>query len=99
MMIVICIQTQRLCGKSAHGVSGLGTALDPKLYFTRDIPENKWVPKHLLAPISEKPAAKNAKPPPQGAAQIIPVWSGEYVQEFKMKRTRTKNFYMEPGSQ
>ena len=65
-----------------------------KLYFTRDIPEGKWVPKNLLAPA--KPPTKKAKPPPKSAAQSIPVESGEHVQEFKVKWSRTKKFYTEP---
>ena len=63
-------------------------------YFTRDILEGKWVPKNLLAPA--KPPTKKAKPPPKSAAQSIPVESGERVQEFKVKWSRTKKFYTEP---
>ena len=33
-----------------------------------------------------------AKPPPKSAAQSIPVESGEHVQEFKVKGSRTKKF-------
>ena len=65
-----------------------------KLYVTRDIPEGKWVPKNLLAPA--KPPTKKAKPPPKSAAQSIPVESGEHVQEFKVKWSRTKKFYTAP---
>ena len=61
-----------------------------KLYFTRDIPEGKCVPKNLLAPA--KPPTKKAKPPPKSAAQSIPVESGEHVQEFRVKWSGTKNF-------
>ena len=67
-----------------------------KLYFTRDIPEEKWIPKDLLAPVSAKPPAKRAKPAPKGAAQPIPVHGGEHVQEFKVKWTRSKKFHTEP---
>ena len=38
---------------------------------------------------------RKAKPPPKSAAQSIPVESGEHVQEFKVKRSRTKKFYTE----
>ena len=38
---------------------------------------------------------KRAKPPPKGAVQSIPVESGEHVQEFKVKWSRTKKFYTE----
>ena len=36
---------------------------------------------------------KRAKPPPKGAVQSIVVESGEHVQEFKVKWSRTKKFY------
>ena len=65
-----------------------------KLYFPRGIPEGKWVSKTLLAPA--KPLTKKAKPPPKSAAQSIPVESGEHVQGFKVKWSRTKKFYTEP---
>ena len=65
-----------------------------KLYFTRHIPEGKRVPKNLLAPA--KPPTKKAKPPPKSAAQSIPVESGEHMQDFKVKCSRTKKFYTEP---
>ena len=34
-----------------------------------------------------------AKPPPKSDAQSIPVESGEHVQEFKVKWSRTKKIY------
>ena len=34
-------------------------------------------------------------PPPKSAAQSIPVESGEHVQEFKVKWSKTKKFYTE----
>ena len=80
--------------KSARGVWGMGHSFGNKLYFTRDIPEGKWVPKNLLAPA--KPSTKKAKPTFKSAAQSIPVESGEHVQEFKVKWSRTKKFYTEP---
>ena len=36
---------------------------------------------------------KRAKPPRKGAIQSIPVESGEHVQEFEVKWSRTKKFY------
>ena len=45
--------------KSARGAWGMGHHFGNKLYFTRDIPEGKWVPKNLLAPA--KPPTKKAK--------------------------------------
>ena len=77
--------------KSARGVWGMGHSFGNKLYFTRDIPEGKWVPKDLLAPA--KPPTKKAKPPPKSAAQSIPMESGEHVQEFKVNWSSTKKFY------
>ena len=75
------------------------TVLMTSCNFTRDIPEGKWVPKDLLAPVSAKPPAKRAKPPPKGAVQSIPVESGEHVQEFKVKWSRTKKLYTEPAKE
>ena len=42
--------------------------------------------RHLVNP-------ERAKPSPKGAVQSIPVESGEHVQEFKVKWSRTKKFY------
>ena len=64
--------------------------------MNRDMPEKKWVPKHLLAPVSVKPPAKIAKPPPESAARSTPVRSGEHVQECKVKWARTKKLHAEP---
>ena len=75
-------------------VYGVWDTVLGKLYFTRDIPEGKWVPKNLLAPA--KPPTKKAKTPPKSAAQSIPVESGEHVPEFKVKWSRTKKFHTEP---
>ena len=44
--------------KSAPGVWGLGHSVGGKLCFTRDIPEEQWMPEDLLAPLSAKPPAK-----------------------------------------
>ena len=38
---------------------------------------------------------KRAKPWPKGAVQSIPVESGEHLQEFKVKWSRTKKFFTE----
>ena len=80
--------------KSARCVLRMGHSFGNKLYFTRDIPEGKWVPKNLLA--LAKPPTKKAKPPPKSAAQSILVESGEHVQDFKVEWSRTKKFYTEP---
>ena len=44
--------------KCARGVWGMGHSFVDKLHFTRDIPEDKCVPKDLLAPVFAKPPAK-----------------------------------------
>ena len=80
--------------RPAQSEASSSTRAEQERYFTRDIPEEKWVPKNLLAPAN--PPTKKAKPPPKSAAQSIPVESGERVQEFKVKWSRTKKFYTEP---
>ena len=65
---------------------GLGYTFGDTLYFTRDIPEEKWIPKKLVAPTVPKPAPKFAKQPaakPAAASSSIPVPDGEQVQRFK----------------
>ena len=70
---------------------GYGTQFwEQVVFFTRDIPKGKWVPKNLLAPA--KPGTKKAKPPPKSAAQNIPVESREHVQEFKVSGAGPRNF-------
>ena len=52
--------------KSACGVWGLGHVFDGKLYFTRDMCEEKWIPKDLAPPKKSVPAPKaRAKPAPK----------------------------------
>ena len=80
-------------GEECPWCMGYGTQFWEQV-VTRDIPEGKRVPKHLLAPA--KPSTKKAKPPPKSAAQSIPVESGEHVQEFKVQWSSTKKFYTEP---
>ena len=55
--------------KSARGVWGLGNVFDGKLYFTRDICEEKWIPKDLVPPKKSVDAPKaraKAAPQPRG---------------------------------
>ena len=66
-----------------------------KLYLSRDIPEDDWVSKGLLAPVSAKPPSKMAKPPPKAAAQSIPMHSGDHMKEFKVKGRRTNKRHTE----
>ena len=73
---------------------GHGTQFWEQVVFYKGHSRRKWVPKNLLVPA--KPPTKKAKPPPKSAAQSIPVESGEHVQEFKVKWSRTKKFYTEP---
>ena len=44
--------------KSARGVWGLGHLFDGKLYCTRDVCEEKWIPKDLVSPKKLVPAPK-----------------------------------------
>ena len=44
--------------KSARGVWGLGHVFDGKLYFMRDICEEKWIPKDLVPPKKSVAAPK-----------------------------------------
>ena len=52
------------------------------------LPQGGMGDHHLVNP-------KRAKPWPKGAVQSIPVEKGEHLQEFKVKRSRTKKFYTE----
>ena len=58
------------------------------LYFTRDIPEEKWIPKKLdtppVAKSAPKPAPKRGKQPavkPAAASSSISVANGQHVQQ------------------
>ena len=44
--------------KRTRGVWGLGHVFDGKLYFTRDICEEKWIPKDLVPPKKSVAAPK-----------------------------------------
>ena len=65
-------------------------------------PKRLWSDKYyysvywVLPNAPAKPPTKKAKPPPKSAAQSTPVESGEHVQEFKVKWSKTKKFYTEP---
>ena len=55
--------------KSARGVWGLGHVFDGKLYFTRDICEEKLIPKDLVPPkklVAAPKARAKAAPQPRG---------------------------------
>ena len=92
--------------KSARGTWGLGHTFGDKLYFTRDIPEENWIPKKLEAPTvakpAPKPAPKRGKLPaakPAAASSSIPVADGQHVQLFKTMWDRKKKFYTVPVQQ
>jgi hypothetical protein len=92
-----------VCAKSAQGTWGLGHTFGDKLYFTRNIPEAKWIPKKLEAPTvaepAPKPAAKRGKQAaakPAAASASIPVADGEHVQLFKTLWDRKRKFYTVP---
>ena len=66
--------------KSAWGTWVPGHSFEDKLYFARDILEQKWIPKKLVAPTVHKPTPKSApkrgKQPaakPAAASSSIPV--------------------------
>ena len=72
--------------ESARGIRGLGHPFGDKLYFTWDIPEQKWIPKTLVTPKvpkpTPKPAPKRGKQPatkPTAASSSIYLADGEYV--------------------
>ena len=55
--------------KSARGVWGLGHVFDGKMFFTRDICEEKWIPKDLVPPkklVAAPKARAKAAPQPRG---------------------------------
>ena len=89
--------------KSARGTWGLGHTFGDKLYFTRNIPEGKWIPKNLEAPTVAKPAlkpvakrGKQATAKPAAASASIPVADGQHVQLFKTMWDRKRKFYTVP---
>ena len=67
--------------KSARGVGALGHVFDGKLYFTRDICEEKWIPKDLVPTKKPVPAPKaRAKAAPQPRAKPAAKRTGLAVQ-------------------
>ena len=96
-------QTPERLAKTARGTWGLGHTFGDKLYFTRSIPEAKWIPKKLEAPTVAKPApkpaakrGKQAAAKPAAASASIPVADGEHVQLFKTLWDRKRKFYTVP---
>ena len=64
--------------KSTRGVWGLGHVFDGKMYFTRDICEEKWIPKDLVPPKKSvaAPKARAKAAPPKSKASRQMDWSG-----------------------
>ena len=60
--------------KSARGISGLGHVSGVKLYFTRDICEEKWIPK------DSPPPKKKSVPAPKATARPAPRQAGWVAQ-------------------
>ena len=80
--------------KAARGVWGLEHVFEGKLYFTKDIVDDNFVPKDTkLKAVPEPPA----KPAPKAAPKPAP--KGKHVQLFKMKRKIGKGFYSVPVNQ
>ena len=82
------------CIPCTHGRTVCSLSLKWNLTAQPCFPLGQMLCRNLLAPA--KPPTKKAKPTPKSAAQSIPVESGEHVQEFKVKWSRTKKFYTEP---
>ena len=70
--------------KATHGVWGLGHVFEGKLYLTKDIVDDNFVPKN-----------RKPKPVPQPAAKPDPMLAskGKHIQLFKMRRRVGKGFY------
>ena len=79
----------------SRGIWGLGHVFEGKLYFTKDIVDDSFVPRNRKPKPIPKPEAKPApKPAPKG----------KHVQLFKMRRKVGKGFYsttvmLLPGSE
>ena len=77
----------------------MGQTFGDKLYLTRDIAEEKWIPKKLVAPTLPKPAPKRGKQPAvklASASSSILVAGGEHVQLFKTMWDCKRKFYAVP---
>ena len=93
-----------LCANPLHSSDLSKCSL--KVYFTRDIPEENWIPTKLEAPTvakpAPKPAPKRGKQPaakPAAASSSIPVADGQHAQLFKALWDQKKKFYTVPVQQ
>ena len=66
------VDVEVVWAKSARGVWGLGHVFDGKWYFTRDICEEKWIPKDLVPPKKSVAARRQEQrlPPSQEQSQL-----------------------------
>ena len=75
---------QIVWAKAGHGIWGLGHVFEGKLYFTKNIVDDSFVPRNRKPKPILKPEAKPApKPAPKG----------KHVQLFKMRPKVGKGFY------
>ena len=75
---------QIVWAKAGRGIRGLGHVFEGKLYFTKDIVDDIFVPRNRKPKPIPKP---EAKPAPKAAPK------GKHVQLFKMRRKVGKGFY------
>ena len=77
-------EVQIVWAKAGRGIWGLGHVFEGKLYFTKDIVDDSFVPRNRKPKPIPKP---EAKPAPKAAPK------GKHVQLFKMRRKVGKGFY------
>ena len=76
-------EVQIVWAKAGHGIWGLGHVFEGKLYFTKDIVDDSFVPRNRKPNLIPK---LEAKPSPKPAPK------GKHVQLFKMRRKVGKGF-------
>jgi len=77
-------EVQIVWAKAGRGIWGLGHVFEGKLYFTKDIVDDSFVPRNRKPKPIPKP---EAKPAPKAAPK------GKHVQLFKMRCKVGKGFY------
>ena len=75
---------QIVWAKAGHGIWGLGHVFEGKLYFTKDIVNDNFVPRNRQP---------EHIPKPEGMPGPKPAPKGKHVQLFKMRRKVGKGFY------
>ena len=73
---------QIVWAKAGRGIWGLGHVSEGKLYFTKDVVDDSFIPRNR----KPKPIPK-----PEAAPKAAP--KGKHVQLFKMRRKVGKGFY------